>query len=190
MTIGRNSLLSAGTLALAALLVLTGGCTSANRPVRAPKVTAPVAYDEAMALRDWPQTTVTIANGDIDAGPTNATWEYDSTMGAQQPSQRRRSLAMLAEAGVFLGNVVMLPYQIVKDPPTEDRQYEGVIIAPTYSAAVPVPGAEQRPRQIEPTTKPALEGSVLPATPGTTMPSTQPASPNATWRSGDGRSGG
>lgn len=166
----------------------------------APKVVAPVAYDEAMALRDWPLTTATYANGDTIAGPTNKTWEYDTTAVSENPSGRRRALAQVAESGVFVANALLLPVQLVRNPPTEQRRYEGTIIPPTYSAAVPVPGA-QRPAESEPpagdsTTRPVLEGSVMPATPdaepettpAATQPSTRPATGPATRPSRGGRS--
>lgn len=177
MTNRRNMPLSVALLLLAVGGVAgVGGCVSPDQPEIAAKVVAPVAYDEAMAMRDWPLTVARYANGDTIAGPTNVTYEYDTTFGSASPSARRRILAQVAESVTFVANVLLLPAQLVVNPPTENRRYEGIIIPPTYSAAVPVPGVE-KPLMVEipVTTKPVLEGSVMPATPGTTLPTTRPS---------------
>ena len=148
-------------LSLPALAVAAGafgGCARTYEPEQAPRPTALVAYDEAMALRDWPLTEALIASGDVHAGPTNFTRQYGGSGGSDFDSVAsggsslagtRRTAATVVDPLLFVGNVLAMPYYVVTDPPWENRTYEGIELDPTYTAAVPVPGERIEPGTVE-----------------------------------------
>src|SRR5688572_9174726 len=119
------------------LLFATAGCQRTNQPEYAPVANFEVRYDEALALREFPRTPAYYGNGDVIAGPTNVHREFDIGDPAQAGYAGRRRGAIIQEPLIALGNLVLLPYYLVKDPPWEQRRYEGTIIPPTYTAAVP-----------------------------------------------------
>ena len=113
------------------------GCQRTNQPEYAPVANFAVVYDEALALRAYPRTPAYYGNGDVIAGPTNVHHEFDIGDPAEAGYAGRRRGAIFYEPLIALGNLVLIPYYLVKDPPWEQRRYEGMIIPPTYTAAVP-----------------------------------------------------
>src|SRR5690606_20417467 len=93
---------------------------------------------EAMALRDWRRTSAYYGSGNVLAGPTNTSFEWDLGDEGTDEFLRRRRIAPLTEPLVAVGNIVLIPFALIVDPPTEQRIYEGTVIPPTYTAAVPL----------------------------------------------------
>ena len=58
---------------------------------------------------------------------------------AGYPERSRQ--AILMDPILYVVNSILLVPSIIKDPPTESREYEGRVLAPTYTAAVPFDAA-------------------------------------------------
>lgn len=124
--------------ACAPLLLWSGfGCQRTYQTEYAPVATHSVQYDEALARRDWARSTAYYGSGDVIAGPTNSNTQWRIGDGTQPDYYRRQRMAAVAEPLIALGNMIALPVSLVRDPPMEDRRYEGTVIGPTYTAAVP-----------------------------------------------------
>lgn len=125
-------------LAAAPLFFYAGiGCQRTYQTEYAPVATHAVQYDEALARRDWARSTAYYGSGDVIAGPTNSNTQWRIGDGTEPDYYRRQRMAIAAEPLIALGNMIALPVSLVRDPPTEDRRYEGTVIGPTYTAAVP-----------------------------------------------------
>ena len=128
-------------ICLAAALALAGsslGCKGTNEPEYARIAQQPVKVDEAMALRDWRRTSAYYGSGNVLAGPTNTSFEWDLGDEGTDEFLRRRRIAPLTEPLVAAGNILLIPFALIVDPPNEQRIYEGTVIPPTYTAAVPL----------------------------------------------------
>ena len=144
----RRPITPALALLAATLLTLaSAGCRPTYRAEYAEPPPGPAGLDEAIASRDFPRTSALYANGDVAAGPVPFRYQYDAPLPQDAGYERRRLLALVADPAIFVANLALLPYEIARNPPTERRVYEGVVIEPTYTAAVPLP--EERP--VEPT---------------------------------------
>ena len=160
-----------------ACLALAAGCRSTYKPEYAPAPTAAVSYDEAMRLREYAQTPAFYANGDVTAGPTEFRYEYDAPAPNSRAFQQRRYVATVADPAIFALNLVLLPYELVVNPPWEKRTYQGEIVEPTYTASVPLPpSADDAATSARPPTPPIVvprpEASVDAES---IMPTTEPA---------------
>ena len=145
-----------------AALAAAGGCRSSNRPDYAPAANAPADYDEAMALRDYPRTPGYYANGDTRAGPTEFPFEYAAPLPGEPNYARRRYVAVAADPLIFVANLALLPATLFAHPPTEQRTYQGSIVEPSYTAAVPLPPT---PEQLAAMATPPQTGPLRPVTP-------------------------
>lgn len=117
--------------------VFVGGCQRSYRPEIAPVAEYRTHGDEAMERRNWSMTTAHYGNGNVVAGPTNSNREWRIGEVSDAAYGRRRGLAIVTEPLIALGTLVALPVSVAMDPPTEQRTYEGYLIEPTYTAAVP-----------------------------------------------------
>jgi hypothetical protein len=87
----------------------------------------PIVVDEAMQRRDWPLQTASYENGVTVAGPTGQYLQPDKSLPqyAQMP----------IEYPLFLGQVILLPFDLLWDPPWKDVAYPRAQMPPTYTAA-------------------------------------------------------
>jgi hypothetical protein len=162
---------------LAACLSVMVGCSYRHNSPPVVNVD-PVPPDEAMVKRDWPQVTATYPNGAVAAGPTNFNYEPKRNM----PEWKYA----FADSGTFFVNMVLLPYNLIKDPPTKVVVAPGETVGPTYTAqpVMPPPGMVQ-PNSYpvienpgtEPATPPVVEPA--PAAPSSEAPAMAPATPPA-----------
>jgi hypothetical protein len=138
----------------------------------------PVPPDEAMVKRDWPQVTAEYPNGAVAAGPTNFNYEPKRNM----PEWKYA----LADSGTFFVNMVLLPYNLIKDPPTKVVVAPGETVGPSYTAqpvmepasmAQPTPPPVIENPGAEPATPPVVEPA--PAAPSSETPAMAPATPPA-----------
>src|SRR5687768_10058406 len=127
------------TIALLLLALAAGlaGCQRTYRQEDAAGLRAPVAGDEALALRDWPRSTAYYASGATVAGPTG--FRYQPGIGEANDAsfQRNRRLSTILDPVFFLGNSVLLAPMQIFDRPMSPRTYEGERLGPTYTAALP-----------------------------------------------------
>ena len=172
-------------LTISVALFLTAGCATRNPEVVAPLAPRPVAYDEAMVVRDWPLTVARYAGGGVEAGPAYFDQVYTGaggpagaltggrgTLDSAGPGVRAGVGERLAEPFVFLGNLALLPFELVARPPTTAVRAEGVVVPPTYHAAPPL---ERRPAAPEET---EVEAPPPPAAPPPqTLPAPVPVTP-------------
>lgn len=166
-------------------VVAAGGCVRTVAPVEA-QTPEPIVPDPAMALRNWPLNTAMYPNGDAFAGSTGFRWEAKADM----PT----GVYPFADLGIFLGNVVVMPYTLITEVPKQPIQYSGVEVPTDYTAVYPleltdaanafvppplaVPPAETAPDVVLPETSvttPATsvtDTTLVPVPPRTGMPST------------------
>jgi hypothetical protein len=114
----------------AAAMVGGFGCQMHQNALPDP-VIAPPPPDEAMALRDWQQSSAVYANTSTVAGNTGFMFmpKWD------QPEW----VYPLLDAPIFLLNVVTLPYSLIVTPPWKPVEYRSATIEPTYTAMPPLP---------------------------------------------------
>src|SRR3954462_2330517 len=110
------------SILLAASLSVIVGCTYRHNSPPVVNVD-PVPPDEAMVKRDWPQSTAEYPNGAVAAGPTNFNYE-------PRRDQANWKYA-LSDSGTFFVNMVLLPYNLIKDPPTKVVVAPGETIGPS-----------------------------------------------------------
>jgi hypothetical protein len=113
---------------LLAAAPLAGGCqtfdtTSGYNPQVAEMDMEP---DPAMQQRNWDRSTAEYINGDVIAGPTWQTFEPSEDLGG--------ATYVAMEVPVFLGNLVLMPVQIIRQPPGREVVYQGEQFEPTYTA--------------------------------------------------------
>ncbi len=117
-------------IAVALVSTVAAGCAQRIDGSRVQQLSdAPIIEDEAMALRQWDQTTALYANGTSRSYPTMYPYvPQGDVLGAQQ--------AFTAH-GLFFGQTLLLPITAVLTPPWQQQTYRGLRTPPTYTA-VPV----------------------------------------------------
>ena len=129
---------------LAAAALATAGCANRNTTNVVPLSKVAVDYDEAMELRDWPQTTAGYGDQALTAGPSYYDYEY---VGFGRDGRARQlsqpAAARLGDTFVFLGNTLLLPVRLVQTPPWTSVKYQPDFIPPSYHAAPPLTAAER-----------------------------------------------
>lgn len=120
-------------VATAVAVVVLGllGCQRANQTQVAVLNPTPIVEDEAMKLRQWSPSSARYPNGQTVAGPTLFALEPRRGM----PEYRY----LYTDAGVYLGNVFMLPYRFYQIPPWREVIYPGEVIGPSFTAMPPLP---------------------------------------------------
>lgn len=89
----------------------------------------PIATDPAMEHRNWASSTAAYANGVTVASPTGLYVRADP---------RLPTLAQGAvETPLFLGQVIILPFDILWDPPWKPIAYPRAQAPSSYTAAPP-----------------------------------------------------
>src|SRR5581483_1878004 len=159
--------LASGSWLLASLAAT--GCVHRRDAHPFPTVEA-VQPDEAMQRRDWAQSTATYPNGAVAAGPTEFQYETDTRLPVMQYN--------LAESATFLGNLVLLPYNLYKHPPDTVTVYHGEVVSPTSTAQPILPAAGA----VQPSTPPVIENpGAQPSTPKVVEPGAMapPAEPSS-----------
>ena len=81
--------------------------------------------DPAMQQRIWDRSTAEYVNGDVIAGPTWQTFQPSENLGA--------ATYTAVQVPVFLGNVALMPVQMVIRPPGSEVVYQGEQFEPTYT---------------------------------------------------------
>lgn len=154
----------------AILLVALAGIFAAGcqRPdytgARAELNPTPIEEDPAMQIRQWSAVTASYPNGSVPAGATGIFrtprrgmegWEY-----------------YYADTSSFLLNVLALPYELWRTPPSREVIYPGETLEPTHTAVPPIPGElrAEAPAIVE---EPATQPAAVP----TTQPEAQPPAP-------------
>jgi len=109
-------------------VALAGGCKFAsNQPPKMNLDQTPLIVDEAMQRRDWDRTPAYYANGDTVAGPTLVVFEPSGPDLVQRVSDPMTAVT----------NGIMAPVTFFLSPPWKDMVYQGMVIAPTYTAQPP-----------------------------------------------------
>jgi hypothetical protein len=152
---------------------ISTGCSTQQKVVYEPLNETPIVGDDAMALRaDWPKSTSHYANGDVVTWSTR--FPYDSNVG--HPT----SGAVILEPALFLLQVIILPAELVANPPFEEQEWFGAEIPPSYTGQPPLPPPGGAPvQQVMPypflgpqagTPEPGLPGSPAAPAGGTQLP--------------------
>ncbi|MEM8874791.1 MAG: hypothetical protein AAGD32_11110 [Planctomycetota bacterium] len=158
-------------LTVAALAV--SGCRTQDRYVDVGVVPDP-GVDEAIVLRDWPQTRAEYASGDVIAGNLGFQWEVNEDL--EEPGNA------VVQVPTFIGNLIVLPVTYFTQDPTEKVVYVGEELPASFTANPPLPKrATLPPSAVEaPTTLPATAPTTAPGTQPATRPTTQPTTAPAT----------
>ena len=166
-------------LAVAAVACSALGCATRETKEYAAIADRPAVYDEAEAIRQWPLTRAQYVRGDVTAGPAYFPLRIaDSETYETLDRNTLGGVSRTADALVFVPNLLLLPYQMVRTPPWSTVVAEGTVIPPTYHAAPPLPDAGETTREavresdaeveeLPPVTRPAT-------VPATTAPPTLP----------------
>jgi hypothetical protein len=125
----------------------------------------PIAPDEAMQKRDWPQVVAAYPNGSVAAGPTEFRKEPKRGM---TPEWKYA----FADTATFFTNMVLLPCNIIEHPLGEVKVAKGETVGPTYTAMPVLPA----PLVYEPGTPPVVEPT---GTESATPPVVEPAAPSS-----------
>src|SRR2546430_2280485 len=113
-----------------ACIALISGC--AHRENSPPVVNVdPIAPDEAMLKRDWPQVAAMYPNGSVAAGPAEFNYEPKRNM----PEWKY----YCADSGTFFLNMALVPYNLVKHPQMEVVSTPGGAVRRTYNAQPVLP---------------------------------------------------
>jgi hypothetical protein len=110
------------------LLVLSAsvGC-STDRPQKLePVYDVRPAGDEAMAMRQWPQSVSYFPSGAVTAYSTRFPYQYKG--------QFRPYSYVVLDPILFLGQTALLPAEFVANPPGHNQIFRGVVYPPTYTA--------------------------------------------------------
>ena len=130
------------SVAVPTLLVgLVTGCQRSYQTEYEALSAEPAVYDEAMALREWERTPAFYASGNTIAGPTGPNREWRTGQANEHGYGRRTALATVADPTIYMINTLLLVPSVIVDPPFENREYEGRVLGPTYTAAVPFDAA-------------------------------------------------
>jgi hypothetical protein len=127
-----------------------GGCMVAKPAQPEAMNDAPLVVDDAMQKRNFPKTEATYPNGAVLAGPTWETFQPRPDVPYQ--------VNAIAEPGIFVGNIFLMPYQMFRQPPGSSVVWPGAVIEPTYSAMPPLPASPSQQStdasETPPTTQP------------------------------------
>jgi hypothetical protein len=123
-------------LGMLAVLPLTG--CEIDKPVPPPAAVdkTPIKIDDAMAARQWPVTEARYSNDHVIAGSTLfmlSTKTVDSPINA------------FGDTGIFLANIVLMPYEVFDAPAWKDIEYKSLVMNPTYTANPPLPTSPVAP---------------------------------------------
>jgi hypothetical protein len=109
--------------------VMGAGCQRVVTPPPMQINPSPIVLDEAMQHRDWDRSTAYYPNGVTVAGPTGLYVRADPRLPA---------LAQGAvETPLFVGQVILLPFDFLWDPPWKDVAYPRAQAPASYTAAPP-----------------------------------------------------
>jgi hypothetical protein len=181
-------LLSLATTAAFTLTCAGVGCqrfSSSADATYAPEPTeVPVFAGTTQPVRDWDQSVAFVQNGDTVARSPGIRWRTKDDLPAYA--------AGAAEVGVFIGNVVVMPYTLYQErgaqvstgtslPPT----HTAMPVMPPPPAVEPQPGLDEPlPAPVvvsDPTVTPGTVADVVPTTPADVLASTtQPSVPSFT----------
>jgi hypothetical protein len=119
-------------LAAASLMVggVGAGCQSNVSTATDDYNNAPLVIDEAMQRREWEPVTASYESGDTVAGPTGFKYVPRNDLGYVQ--------TQLVEPALFVGQVLILPINMIAEPPGTDVVYRGAVQEPTYTAVPPL----------------------------------------------------
>src|SRR5688572_24018413 len=121
----------------------------------------PLIIDEAMQLRDWDRSSATYENTATVGGPHGRVFEVKDDAPAYQQ--------VAADVPITLANFVIMPYTLIRTPPTRAVPYRGAITPPTYTAVPPLPptttGVPSSIGRVAPSPTPAIEPPGAPGTP-------------------------
>jgi hypothetical protein len=120
---------TAGIVMAAAGVAGVGGCEQVLPPPSMRINSEPVVVDEAMQRRDWPLVTAEYANGVTVAGPTGQYFRADRRL----PQVAQGAI----ETPLFVGQVALMPFDFLWDPPWEDVQYPRAQAPASYTDAPP-----------------------------------------------------
>jgi hypothetical protein len=163
-------------LAIASTVAVVG-CQRMYVSTPEPLAEEMTTVDEAMQLRQWAQTAATYPDGATVAGPTNFKYEARSKM-----SEWRY---YYADPLVFTGNALAAPYWALREPPTREVIYQGMVIDPSHHAMPPlppefaVPPAESVPQDAMPSDPVAPSDPGAPVDPVAPVDPTVPVAPDA-----------
>jgi hypothetical protein len=124
---GMKLMIGAGALFSAVAMV---GCSRIATPNPDVYSDTPLIVDEAMQRREWEPTVAYYPSGDVVAGPTGFWYRPKDDLGYVE--------RQLVEVPIFVGQVALLPYRVIKEPLTETKVYPGAIQEPTYTASPPL----------------------------------------------------
>ena len=140
LTIFSASLRPGVTASLLIALAIATGCSTRQQVTYEPLNQTPIVGDEAMALRaDWPKSVSSYANGTVVAYSTR--FAYDTNVGHPY------SGAVILEPTLFLIQTIMLPVQLVANPPFEEQAWFGAKVPPSYTMQPPLPPPGGAPSQ-------------------------------------------
>ena len=118
-------------LLMGAACVLVG-CSTREKVTYEPVNRKPIVGDEAMALRaDWPRAVSHYQNGSVAAFSTRYPYETNASV----PETDN----LFLEPVLFFGQVILLPAELVANPPGQVQVWHGVVYPPTYTAQPPLP---------------------------------------------------
>ena len=121
-----------GALSLSGMLcAINAGCQRNIPPTMEKVNNTPLAPDDAIAKRDWQQTTSYYGNGDTTAGGTGYMFQTHETI----PDGWRR----IVDPTISSMNMVLLPIGVFVNTPFGPQVAQGEMIPPTYTAQPPLP---------------------------------------------------
>ena len=113
-------------------VVLSIGCSTREKVTYDPVNRKPIVGDDAMALRaDWPKEVAHYQNGSVVAWSTR--YPYQTT-----PTRPERENLVL-EPTMFIAQTLLLPVELIANPPGEHQIWHGVEYPPSYTAQPPLP---------------------------------------------------
>ena len=117
--------------AFAILAAIAAGCSAQERVRYAPVNNVPVIGDEAMAMRNWPRSPSYYQNGDVAAWSTRFPYQTNP--------RNPEGYNIVLDTTIFIGQVAILPIQLVIHPPFQPQVYHGIEYRPTSTAQPPLP---------------------------------------------------
>lgn len=126
-------------LGIALLAVGVMGCSTQEKVVYEPVENTPIVGDDAIAMRQWPPARSYYPNADT------AGWSTRFPVTTQ--SNRPESQNLVLEPILFVGQTIMLPVELIANPPFQPQVYYGVKYRPTYTFQPPLPPPGGAPAQ-------------------------------------------